>query len=152
MMPACLHHGRLAMWVDRHVSLDAAAAAVADEHLRALVDALATREPARILPMFTEQASVFGSDDSEVAIGAGALRTFFEDLCTHPATYAWTWEVTAAGRDGDVVWFVAPGAARLTGDNGDVQTIDPYRLSGVLRHVGEQWLFELFNGSEPTVA
>ncbi|MCA1712222.1 MAG: nuclear transport factor 2 family protein [Actinobacteria bacterium] len=134
------------------MSLDPAAAAVADERVRDLVDALATRDPDTILALFTEKASVFGSEDTEVAIGIDALRAFFDGLCHQPAVYAWTWEVTAAGQDGDVVWFVAPGVATLTGDDGNVQTIDPYRLSGVLRREGEQWLFELFNGSEPTVA
>lgn len=133
------------------MSLDPAAAAVADAGLRALVAALATREPETILALFTERASVFGSDDAEVAIGAQALRTFFEGLCEHPAVYSWEWETTAAGRDADVVWFVAPGSARLTGDDGTLQHIDPYRLSGVLRLVDGAWLFELFNGSEPTV-
>ncbi|MCU1672664.1 MAG: hypothetical protein JWN77_777 [Frankiales bacterium] len=152
MMPACLHHVPAAVWVDCCVSLDPAAAAVADARVRDLVAALGTREPERLLPLFAPNASLFGSDDTEVAIGREALSAFFEGLCQQPAVYAWTWEVTAAGRDGDVVWFVAPGVARLTGDDGSVQTIDPYRLSGVLRRVGEQWLFELFNGSEPTVA
>ena len=127
------------------------AAAVADEGVRALVAALQTREPARILPLFTPNASVFGSEDTEAAIGQDAVRTFFTDLCGHPATYSWTWQVTAAGRDGDVVWFVAPGAAEVTMDDGPVTRIDPYRLSGVLRRCDGSWLFELFNGSEPTL-
>lgn len=132
------------------MSLDPDAAAVADDALHGLVAALATRDPARLTPLFTGNASLFGSEDAEVAIGADAIRSFFEDLCGQPATYAWTWQVTAAGRDNEVVWFVAPGTARLTGDDGSVTTIDPYRLSGVLRRCDGTWTFELFNGSEPT--
>ena len=80
------------------------------------------------------------------------MRHFFDVICGQPATYAWHWEVTAAGRDGDVVWFVAPGSATVRGDDGSVLEVDPYRLSGVLRQCDGAWLFELFNGSEPTVA
>jgi len=39
--------------------------------------------------------------------------------------------------------------AELRGDDGTVQTL-PYRLSGVLRQAPGGWVFELFNGSEPT--
>ena len=134
------------------MSLDLAAAGVADEGLRALVDALATRDVDTVLALFTDRASVFGSEDAEVAIGPVAMRHFFDDVCGQPATYAWRWEVTAAGRDGDVVWFVAPGSATIRGDDGTLMDVDPYRLSGVLRQSDGRWLFELFNGSEPTVA
>ena len=133
------------------MSLDPAAAAVADDGLDALVTALATRDVDTVLALFTERASVFGSEDAEVAIGRDAMRHFVDDICGQPATYAWRWEVTAAGRDGDVVWFVAPGNATVRGDDGTVMLVDPYRLSGVLRQCDGAWLFELFNGSEPTV-
>lgn len=125
---------------------------MADEGLRGLVKALANRESEALTALFTENASMFGSDDNEVAIGTTAIRAFFDTLCGLPATYAWTWEVTAAGRDADVVWFVAPAVAQVSFDDGSVATIDPYRLSGVLRQIGDNWVFELFNGSEPTVA
>ena len=132
------------------MSLDPDAAVVADDALHGFVAALATRDPERLTPLFTPNASLFGSEDAEVAIGADAVRAFFDDLCAQEATYSWTWQVTAAGRDNEVVWFVAPGTATLTGDDGSVATIDPYRLSGVLRRVDGTWTFELFNGSEPT--
>ena len=133
------------------MSLDPAAAAVADDGINGLVAALATRDTGTILALFTEKASVFGSEDTEVAIGVEAMRQFFTGLCAQPATYSWSWEVTAAGRDGDVVWFVAPGTATVRGDDGTVNVVDPYRLSGVLRQCEGTWLFELFNGSEPTL-
>jgi ketosteroid isomerase-like protein len=136
--------------VDLPVSLDLEAAAVADDALNGLVAALATRDVEQLMPLFTEKASLFGSEDAEVAIGSSSIRSFFEDLCAQPLTYSWVWEVTAAGRDADVVWFVAPGLARLAGDDGTTSEIDPYRLSGVLRRIGPRWTFELFNGSEPT--
>lgn len=133
------------------MSLDAAAASTADEAVTALVAALQTRDPDTVCALFTDNASVFGSEDTEVAIGMAAMRTFFTTLCGQPATFAWTWEVTAAGQDADVVWFVAPGVAVLTADDGTVTRIEPYRLSGVLRRTAGGWLFELFNGSEPTL-
>lgn len=133
------------------MSLDAAAAAVADGALRAFVAALRTRDPEAILALFTDNASVFGSEDSEVAIGSTSLRAFVRGLCGQSGTLGWSWQVTAAGRDGDVVWFVAPGVAELTADDGAVTRVDPYRLSGVLRRTPAGWRFELFNGSEPTL-
>jgi ketosteroid isomerase-like protein len=134
------------------VSLDASAAAVADDSLHGFIAALAERDVDRILPLFTDNASLFGSEDTEFAIGKLALRTFLTELLNQPRTISWEWQVTAAGCDGDVVWFVAPGAAVLTGDDGTVTRVEPYRLSGVLRATRGGWLFELFNGSEPTVA
>jgi len=133
------------------VSLDRIAATIADGALSGFVSALATRDCDRILGLFADNASLFGSEDTEFAIGKTALETFVSALCEQPVTYRWEWRVTAAGRDGDVVWFVAPGAAVLTGDDGSVTRIEPYRLSGVLRSTEQGWLFELFNGSEPTV-
>jgi hypothetical protein len=133
------------------VSLDATAAIVADGALSGFVSALAGRDRDRILALFTDNASLFGSEDTEFAIGRPALTTFVTELCAQPRTIRWEWQVTAAGCDGDVVWFVAPGAAVLTSDDGAVARIEPYRLSGVLRATPNGWLFELFNGSEPTV-
>ena len=133
------------------MSLDPAAAAVADDALRGLVAALDTKDVERLMPLFTDNASVFGSEDSEVAIGRDAMRGFFTELLDQPRTIAWRWEVTASGRDGDVVWFVAPGTAVITAADGSTTDVEPYRISGVLRQVDGTWLFELFNGSEPTV-
>jgi ketosteroid isomerase-like protein len=132
------------------VSLDPRAAAVADDALRGLIDALAERDVDRVLPLFSDNASLFGSEDREFAIGKPALRAFLTELCSQPQVARWEWQVTAAGCDGDVVWFVAPGAAILTGDDGSETRIEPYRLSGVLRSSADGWIFELFTGSEPT--
>jgi ketosteroid isomerase-like protein len=132
------------------VSLDATAAIVADGAVSGLVSALASRDHDRILALFADNASLFGSEDTEFAIGRTALSAFVSALCAQPSVIRWEWQVTAAGRDGDVVWFVAPGAAVLTGDDGSVTRLEPYRLSGVLRSTADGWLFELFNGSEPT--
>ena len=133
------------------VSLDLAAAAIADDGLHGLVADLATRDVERVLALFTDNASLFGSEAAEFAIGKPALRAFLGELCAQPVAIRWEWQVTAAGCDGDVVWFVAPAVAVLSGDNGSVTRIDPYRLSGVLRRTGGRWLFELFNASEPTL-
>ena len=133
------------------MSLDLSAAAVADAALDGFVAALTTRDVGQILTLFSDNASVFGSEAAEFAIGKPALRAFLGELCAQPMTIRWEWQVTAAGCDGDVVWFVAPGAAVITGDDGSVTRVDPYRLSGVLRLSGDGWLFELFNGAEPTL-
>jgi uncharacterized protein (TIGR02246 family) len=133
------------------VSLDLAAAAVADDGLQELVSTLATRDVERVLALFTDNASLFGSEAAEFAIGKPALRVFLTELCGQPVTVRWEWEITAAGCDGDVVWFVAPAVAVLISDDGPARRFDPYRLSGVLRRTGGRWLFELFNGSEPTL-
>jgi len=140
------------VWVDGAVSLDPTAATVADDALRGLVAALSTREADRLCALFTKNASLFGSNDTEFAIGADELKRFFVGLCAQPVTFSWQWQVSAAGQDGDVVWFVAPGVAVTAGDDGTVNRIDPYRLSGVLRFTEQGWRFELFNGSEPTAS
>ena len=47
------------------------------------------------------------------------------------------------------MWFVAPATLVVRDDSNDDESF-PYRLSGVLERAGDgQWLFRLFNGSEP---
>ena len=48
-----------------------------------------------------------------------------------------------------MLWFVAAATAELRSDDGLCRSF-PYRLSGVLRKSTGGWVFELFNGSEPT--
>ena len=50
-----------------------AAVALANARHFATQRALATRDPDTITPLFTSNASVFGSEDNEVAIGSAAL-------------------------------------------------------------------------------
>lgn len=124
---------------------------IADDALRGLVTALATHDPEQVLAVFTEDGAVYGSDDGEEASGTD-MRTFFSVICSRTETISWTWQVQTAGRDGDVVWFVAPGVFFATAPDGrKVRGADPYRLSGVLRRTEGRWLFALFNGSEPNV-
>ena len=132
------------------MSLDPRAARIADDVIHGFVAAMATRDPDTILALFEEDASLFGSEEGETAIGKAAIRSFISEICAQPYTISWECEVTAAGCEDDVVWFVAPGAAFLNADAGHVRRIEPYRLSGVVRLRNGQWSFALFNGSEPS--
>jgi ketosteroid isomerase-like protein len=87
----------------------------------------------------------------KVAHGREGLREFFERIYRRPHTYGWTWDDMTVDGDDGLLWFVAPATVVIRQDDGS-ETVAPYRLSGVLRRGrDDDWLFALFNGSEPTV-
>ena len=87
--------------------------------------------------------------------GESAVRTssVFSRLFEPPGTYGWSeWDPRLTGGSDSIVWFVAP-ATLLVRDESDNDESFPYRVSGVLERAGDaQWLFRLFNGSEPVTA
>jgi ketosteroid isomerase-like protein len=103
------------------------------------------------MSLFTADAILFGSEAQEIARGTLELHAFFERMLTQPMTISWTWRTLLVGQNGDTIWFVGP-AALLVQDDTVGEQVYPYRLSGVLtRQPGREWLFSLFNGSEPAV-
>ena len=131
--------------------MDPRALAAADEAVQSLHDALATRDVDTVLSVFTSDAALFGSGDGEEAVGPEALRAFLTEVCERPGTLTWDVTVAAAALSGDAAWFLAPGRVQIRGASGELRTIaEPYRLSGVLRRVGDRWKWALLNGSEPS--
>ena len=121
--------------------------AIVDSTLTTLVRCTRQRDLPGTLDLFVEDAAVFGSDEGEFARGRDDVREFLTALYAEPVTYGWTWDHPVAGRQGDVVWFVALSQVILEGEGAPPPV--PYRLSGVLRLVGGRWRFALFNGAQP---
>jgi ketosteroid isomerase-like protein/uncharacterized protein YndB with AHSA1/START domain len=113
-----------------------------------LVAALRGRRSDDAVACFTDDAALFGSEEGEQAFGAVALRDFFGDLVGRSYTVGWDVRDPAARRDGDLVWFVAPGELVVRHDDGREERLG-YRVSGVLRETPSGWRFELFNGAQP---
>lgn len=85
----------------------------------------------------------------ERLLTASELWAFFESIVTQPVRMGWTWESLFVRQYGDTIWFVGPAALRLLEDTGGEQVFS-YRLSGVLtRQPDQEWIFGMFNGSEP---
>jgi ketosteroid isomerase-like protein len=99
---------------------------------------------------FSEDADValFGSEASDRAIGAPAIRQHFADFYAKPFRIIFTFPDRRVSAHGNVAWFTGEGSYRLSTADVDV----PYRLTGVLERRREQWLWQLFSGSEPRQA
>jgi ketosteroid isomerase-like protein len=118
--------------------------------MTALVAGLAAHDVDAVMELFTDDSALFGSDQSEEALDPAAIRDFVSRLVGLPFTIAWSWQVASAGREGDVAWFVAHAVYTGTSPDGsEVDRLDPYRMSGVLRRDGDRWRFVLLNGSAP---
>ena len=131
------------------VSDEATALEAVNGVLERLVSLLRSRDLAGILQLFAEDAILFGSEAQEIACGTSQLEMFFESILSQPMTILWTWELLFARKSGNTIWFVGPATLRVLGDARGEQTY-PYRLSGVLtRQPHEEWVFAMFNGSEP---
>lgn len=124
---------------------------IATAALQRFVSALRTRDLDAAVSLFAEDAVLFGSEADEVAEGADELRTFLAAVFSQLATFGWSWDAPIARLEGDVVWFVVPAITTVIQDDGGKKTF-PYRLSGVLRQdARKEWVFAMFNGSEPAV-
>ena len=117
---------------------------------KASLDQLATfvfqRDPG-VLPEFTDDALLVGSERGEIAAGRAQLQSFFLQLFKRPTRFSWEWDHIRASATDDLCWFFAEGVVVTTGEEG--QTRSPYRLSGVLKRVQGRWMWHQFHGSEP---
>ena len=112
----------------------------------AFFESLANRQLEDSLAAFTPEgdASLYGSEESEVVIGHAALRRFFEQIYAKPYGPRFALRDRRVSMRGDIAWFTA-NAEVAFGD----QTVAPYRVTGILEKREGRWLWALFNGSEP---
>ena len=122
---------------------------IANSILTTLVGCQRRRDLAGVLDLFVDDAALFGSGTGEFARGRADLRALFTTIFAEPITSGWTWDHPVAGRQGDVVWFVALGQVILEGEGAPPAV--PYRLSGVLLQVSGGWRFALFTGAQPAI-
>jgi ketosteroid isomerase-like protein len=112
-----------------------------------LLDHIANGRYRETLALFSEDADVtlVGSETGERATGPDGLRAFFSTLYAQSYRVLFTIDERTISLAGNVAWFVAEGTYHLS-TGGEPA---PYRLVGVLERRRDQWLWQLFAGSEP---
>lgn len=116
--------------------------------LKRFNDLVSTRNPL-VLAEFAPGDAVLliGSEAGEVAAGRRELEAFFTHIFARDATFSWEWDHIEVSHAGDLAWFFADGRAILS--SGQERRASPYRVTGVLEHHGERWLWRQYHGSEP---
>ena len=116
------------------------------EAIDAFFDCLADRRLEDTLAAFTPEgdASLYGSEASEIVIGHTALRRFFGQIYARPHGPRFKLRERRMSIRGNVAWFTAEAQVAF----GD-QVLAPYRVTGILEQREGRWLLALFNGSEP---
>ena len=104
------------------------------------------RDPS-VHAVFTDDATLVGSERGGIATGRAQLQSFFKHMFERPTRFSWEWDDIRASGAGELCWFFAEGAVVTTGSEGQGRA--PYRLSAVLQRVQGHWMWQQFHGSEP---
>ena len=112
-----------------------------------LIDHIANGRVAETAAAFTDDADValFGSEKTDRAIGAAAVRAHFVAIYARPYRILFDLQPGKVSAHGNIAWLTADGTYRLS--TGDDRT--PYRLTAVLERRQGTWLWQLFSGSQP---
>ena len=113
----------------------------------ALVEAIANGRLNETMACFTDDADValYGSDLSDTSLGATAIRQHMAALYARPFRILFDLTPGKISALGPVAWLTADGTYRLSTEEAD----RPYRLSLVFERRRDQWLLQVFSGSEP---
>jgi ketosteroid isomerase-like protein len=116
-------------------------------------DRFVARDVGGVLELFApgDDVRLAGSEVGEVARGRNDIRRVLADLFSRPEAYSFEWDGHDVSVADDVAWVFAEGSLVVHKDDGAVERV-PYRMSGVLQHVGERWLWRMFVSSEPLPA
>jgi ketosteroid isomerase-like protein len=115
-----------------------------------LLDHIANGRLRETMACFGDDADValLGSEARDHAIGRDAIREHLAEIYARPYRIIFTFPDRRVSAHGNVAWFTGEGSYRVsTGDDAV-----PYRLTGVFERRREQWLLQLFSGSEPRQA
>lgn len=118
------------------------------EVLQRFNDLVSTRNP-QVLGEFApgDDILLIGSDAGEVARGSQEVSAFFTRIFSRDSTFSWEWDRIDISHAGNLAWLFVEG--RVVISDGNEQRKLPYRMSGVLEHQGERWLWRQYHGSEP---
>jgi hypothetical protein len=96
---------------------------------------------------FSDDADValFGSESTDKAIGAEAIRAHFAAGYAKPFRVLFDLQPGKVSSQSNVAWLTAEGTYRLS--SGDENR--PYRLTALMVRRDHRWLWQLFSGSEP---
>ncbi len=113
----------------------------------ALVTAIANGRLDDTMACFSDDADValFGSEAADTSLGAAAIRQHMAAIYARPYRVLFDLTPGPISAHGHVAWLTAEGTLRLSTE----AVSRPYRLTGVFEKRREQWLWQLFSGSEP---
>ena len=113
----------------------------------ALIGHIANGRLNESMACFTDDAEValFGSEVIDTAIGAEAVRAHLAEVFARPYRILFDLQPGKVSAHGNVAWLTADGSVRRSTDD----VLNPYRISAVLERRKQQWLWQLFSGSEP---
>jgi ketosteroid isomerase-like protein len=117
--------------------------------LNALIDHIANGRLNETMGCFSDDADValFGSERSDSSLGPLAIRQHMAVVFAQPYRVLFDLEPGKVCAHGHVAWLTAEGTYRLSTE--DVSRA--YRLTAVFERRRDQWLVQLFSGSEPKV-
>lgn len=103
----------------------------------------------RVLAEFApgDDVLLVGSDAGEIATGPQEIEAFFTRIFARPPTFSWKSRRIHVSQAGDIAWFFADGEMTVESAQGPEKA--PYRISGVLERIGDQWLWRQYHGSNP---
>ena len=112
-----------------------------------LFDHIANGRLKASLACFTDDPDValIGSEETDVAIGKAAIRANLYALYAKPFRVTFSFPERRVSALGNIAWFTAEGTYRFSTEDEE----HPYRLTGILERRDDQWLWQLFSGSEP---
>lgn len=115
----------------------------------ALIAAIANGRLNETMACFSEDpdVSLFGSEASDTSLGGAAIRAHMAAIYAKPFRILFDLTPGKVSAHGHVAWLTAEGSYRLSTE--DVSR--PYRLTLVFEKRREQWLVQLFSGSETVI-
>lgn len=93
-----------------------------------------------------EDVSLFGSEETDTAVGPAAVRAHLAAIAAAQAEISFAWHQHRVHVEGDAAWVNAAGTLTVDGRR------SPYQVTGVFVRRGGQWLWHTHNGSEPRAA
>jgi ketosteroid isomerase-like protein len=117
--------------------------------LQRLTEAVRNKDVKSTLEMFAQEEGVVfvGSEAGETARGMEQLRACFEQVFEGPIGFDFRWEECDVNVVGEVAWLFTDGHIKTSSAAGRHE--HPFRVTGVLRRVGPEWLWMHFHGSVP---
>jgi ketosteroid isomerase-like protein len=90
-----------------------------------------------------EEIALFGSEESDTAVGPDAVRAHLVAIATARSDISFTWHEQQAHVEGDAGWVNASGTLTVDGRQ------SAYRATGIFVRRGGRWLWHTHSGSEP---
>ncbi|MGX6600578.1 nuclear transport factor 2 family protein [Micromonosporaceae bacterium Da 78-11] len=119
--------------------------------VHALSDAFAARDLPAALACFVpgDDIGYAGSEQAETATGRAALTELLAGVLGRDEAYSWRATTVTVHEFGTLAYLFAEADGSVLGDDGTTESF-PYRVSGLVERVGDDWLWRHCHGCEPT--